>query len=470
MYMDNILATLKVESPRLHTPLFRVEAEEGGRWRVFDNDRALALFHPDFLDIWALSPFEPDEIANPEPLGLVVDLHTVHNTYLNFGAQGWPDHWSGVDLRWDWRKQEGAELIVDVSLAARDGESARWHITIGYAPDRGCYTYKVVLDARKLDPDGFEFFNLMTAGALEDRPEKRRWTHSLWENPNGELRRIVHSNALFECTDYSNLRKKDGPWRRRNLPYPRAWMAYAAHPTFNPAILIHETTVPLQGATCSMLFDEHLLFSEAGQDNLGRDGYFHFHLEFEFVNLPMDLAARLLAKAADPVRPDVWRDERVALPFLMDTVNSFETELDPWQPEECPILVVQRNGDGQIAWVDDEAHSGNRSICMRQMEKGLLRLFPEGAVCKVEPNQTYRFHGFVKTAAVEGTVRLELAGYAYTYTNISHQDASIELNGDKDWTRLEVRLNSERQAYLMPSLVLDGPGMAWFDDIEFAPV
>jgi hypothetical protein len=68
----------------------------------------------------------------------------------------------------------------------------------------------MTLDARKLDPDGFEGFNLMTAGALEDRQEKRRWTHSVWENADGELRRIVHSNALFQCTDYGGMRDGGG--------------------------------------------------------------------------------------------------------------------------------------------------------------------------------------------------------------------------------------------------------------------
>ena len=45
------------------------------------------MFRQTNLDIWAFSPFEPDEMANPEPPGKVVDLHTVHNTFLNFGMQ-----------------------------------------------------------------------------------------------------------------------------------------------------------------------------------------------------------------------------------------------------------------------------------------------------------------------------------------------------------------------------------------------
>ncbi len=106
-----------------------------------------------------------------------------------------------------------------------------------------------------MDPEGFEGFNLMTAGALEDRPEKRRWTHSVWENPDGKLRRSVYSNVLFQCTDFGGMRDGGGPWRGRNLSYPRAWMAYAAHPTFNPAFLIHNTTAPHQAASHGLCGD-----------------------------------------------------------------------------------------------------------------------------------------------------------------------------------------------------------------------
>ena len=89
---------------------------------------------------------------------------------------------------------------------------------------------------------------MMTAGACVDRPEKLRWTHSVWENADGELRRIVHSVALLGGTDYTSGRKNNdfnGPWRWRNVSYPRAWVGYAAHKSFNPFVLIHRTNVPL---------------------------------------------------------------------------------------------------------------------------------------------------------------------------------------------------------------------------------
>ena len=62
MYFETILDALRRTAPRTHTPLFRIQAE-GENWRLFDGDRALALFRPNHLDIWAFSPFEPDEIC-----------------------------------------------------------------------------------------------------------------------------------------------------------------------------------------------------------------------------------------------------------------------------------------------------------------------------------------------------------------------------------------------------------------------
>ncbi len=460
---EHILKSLQASHAEPYPPSFRVEAD-GDAWRVFDGRRQLAKFYPLFLDIWALSPFEPDIKANPEPPGEVVDLHTVHNTFLNFGIQGWPRNWKTGSVRWIWEKKNGQELVAIISLDAEEGETASWRLTVGYDSTRGQYTWRIRLDARKMDPDGFEGFNLMTAGAVEDRPEKRRWTHCIWENPDGQLRRIVHSNALFQCTDYAGMRDGGGPWRGRNLPYPRAWIAYAAHPVFNPALIIHKTNVPLRAATCSALFDEHIVFSNAGQDNLGEDGYFHFHMDLEFVSLPAALAREILNRAADPVKPKKWWNERVALPFRMEAVNSFEQAVDPWLPEDCPIITLPHDGEGTVAWTDEEAHSGKRSLRLRQEKPERLAVFPTGAVCKVKPNSRCRFSAWVKTQAVNGAARLELASYAYTYNNIRLRAQSRGLRDTTDWTLLTVEFDSGNSAYVMPYFVLEGTGTAWFDD------
>ena len=465
MYLDNILDSLCRTAPRTHIPAFRLQAE-GENWRVFDGDRALALFRPTNLDIWAFSPFEPDEIANAEPPGKVVDLHTVHNSYINFGSSGWPRHWGGRPLVWKWVRPSGLELEAEITVTGPDGEECVWRLTVAYDPAWARYRYRVVIAARKLDPAGFEAFNMMLAGALADRAEKRRWTHSLWENADGALRRLVHSNALLFCTDYGNAREGHGPWRHRNLPYPRAWVAYAAHPTFNPAVLIHRTSVPLLGATCDMLFDEHLIWNVAGQDDLGEDGFFHFRMDLEFVNLPAMLTRDLLAQAADPIRPQRWRHEMLALPFHLDRPNRFDEALDPWAPEDCPIFRIPMGADGAIVW-DACGRNGSRSIRLQSAE-GIpsLQLFPEGAVCRVQPHARYRLSGWIRTADTAGQARLLLQGFAYNYSNILNSAMSAPVTGTSDWTFVEVELDNGDAAYVMPRLELTGPGTAWFTGLH----
>ena len=94
-----------------------------------------------------------------------------------------------------------------------------------------------------------------------------------------------------------------------------------------------------------------------------------------------------------------------------------------------------------------------------------MQIFPTGAVCKVNSKTKYRLSAWVKTEQVIGAAKIELAGYAYTYNNISHKAASCELRNSSDWTRLEVELDSGEQAYIMPYMVLEGTGTAWFDDV-----
>jgi len=303
----------------------------------------------------------------------------------------------------------------------------------------------------------------MLAGALVSRPERMRWTHSVWSDPTGHLKRLVHSNALFTVTDYSA--GGGGEWRNKNAPFQGAWIAYAANPTFNPAMLIHETSAPICFSTCSQLFDEHLVWQSAGLDQLD-EGYFHFVMRTELVNLGAKLARLLLERAEDPPRPKKWRFEQIALPFRMDVVNSFEKALDPWAPEDCPILAVDADH-----WDNRVAHTGKRSLRLdgRRVAEWTV-LFPAGAVCNVEPHTRYRFSAWVKTRNVQRFARLELTGIEYSFTNAIEVAHSEKLTGTRDWTLLQVELDSADEAYLLPRFVLYDAGQAWFDDAKLERV
>jgi hypothetical protein len=469
-YFDQMLASFKRSRPKPYTPRFHIR-REGKDWRIFDGDRAIALFMPHLLDIWSFSPFEPDEMANVDPPGKVVDLHTMHNTVINFGAGDWPAHWltqGKIDdlLKWTWLKKRGPELVVRISVDVADGESARWLLRIRYDAAWGRYRYTWDIDVRKFDSDFMEAFNLMTAGALADRPEKLRWTHSIWENADGELRRIVHSVALLGATDYASGPTNDpgGPWRYRNVSYPRAWIGYAAHKSFNPVVLIHQTNAPLTVGICSALFDEHICWTTAGQDNLDENGYFHFQMKVELVNLGPALAKKFLAAAKDPVKPKPWRHKLVALPFYLDRVNTFEKEIDVWKATDCAPLFM-RTAHG-ITWDKIVGHTGTHSIRLDATEMTQRReLFPD-AVCCVLPHRRYRLTGWIRTRGVESFARIELAAIQYSQHNIVDYGRSIHISGDRKWTRVVAELDTAEEAYVIPRLVLYGPGTAWFDDLN----
>jgi len=309
----------------------------------------------------------------------------------------------------------------------------------------------------------------MMGRALASRPENVRWTHSIWEDPNGKLKRLVHSNALFMATDYFST--GNGEWRSKNGPYHGAWIAYAANKTFNPAVLIHETNAPVFFATCSQLFDEHIYWDKAGLDQID-DGFFHFSMRTELVDLGAKLARDFLKKAEDPRRPKKWDFEKAALPFRMDKVNSFEKPLDPWKPEDCPIFVVDfPDSNAQIRWDTQMGHGDSHSIRLEgRSYYGWTELHTVGAVCDVEPHARYRLSAWVKTKKVDRFARLYLASYEYTYENEIDPACSAKLSGSRDWTLLQVELDTEDEVYVMPRLALYGLGTAWFDDVKLEKV
>ncbi len=473
MYAEQIVKSFEQDKKRPYKPEFRIKKEKRG-WRVFDGDTAIAFFYPTFFDIWSFSPFEPPVQFNEEDPGAVVDLYTVRNSVVNIAPHGWPRHWFSEECKdpdqmisWKWTKKAGAELEAEITGSFGE-DRVRWIVRVWYDPAWARYRYEWTIDAWMLEHDGWEPFNMMLAGALCCCCEDRRWTHSIWEGCDGKLKRFVHSNALFGVTDYGD---QYGHWRTRNIPYQGGWVAYAAHDSFNPGVLIRENNVPMKLATCSQLFDEHVIWNTAGTENLDEYGLFHFHVVCEFVNIGGALAKQLLKKAEDPVKPKQWRRQMVALAFHMGVENDFETPVDPWEPEDCPIFHLPLAPEGPVVWAEDEAHSGRRSVRLtNRIINDRTELFPVGAVCNVKSHTRYRLSGWIKTRGVDRFARLELASFEYGYTNLIDQAASANVKGTRDWTYVEVILDSDESAYLMPILRLYGPGVAWFDDLKLEEI
>jgi hypothetical protein len=467
-----ILKSMIKPRPRPYTPKFRVERDPLG-WKIFDGGKEIGLVvNRNWLafDLWSFSPFEAPVMANVKPPGKVVDLHTLHNTSINLPGTHASELIEGISdsfdrLKLKWIASSGNKLDLEISGTFAKGQRVNYHFRVAYDPKWARYRYFFDADIWKLSCQGLEPINLMMAGALVSRPEKVRWTHSIWEDPTGKLKRLVHSNALFGATDYNS--NGGGEWRCKNAPDHGAWIAYAANKAFNPALLIHETSAPVYFATCSQLFDEHICWQQAGLDQLDQ-GFFRFSMRTELVNLSHKLADDFLKHAADPPRPKKWRFQKVALPFRMDKINSFEKPLDPWEPEDCPILMVDPPSSGEpICWDNKVGHSDAHSIRLEgSRDNTWTELFPWGAVCDVEPHTRYRLSAWVKTKNIDRCARIGIASYEYTEANVMDVANSEKLSGSRDWTLLRVELDSGDEAYMLPRFALYGTGTAWFDDVK----
>jgi hypothetical protein len=187
----------------------------------------------------------------------------------------------------------------------------------------------------------------------------------------------------------------------------------------------------------------------------------------ELVNLGPALAKEFLRQAKDPMKPRRWHHEYLALPFHMDRVNSFAQTVDPWQPTDCPIVIISRSRAGAVVWDQTVGHSDRRSIRLQAVGPVERCELPvAGAVCSVRPQHRYRLSGWIKTRGVARFARLELHAYEYNLANVTASWQSPSVAGSRGWTRVSVEMESGDAVYVLPKLVLYGPGTAWFDDVS----
>lgn len=472
-YFDRIVDSMQAPEARPHTPQFRIEAEKRG-FTLYDGDRAIGLFwtRDSFaLDLWGLSPFEDDVCANATAHPYVWDMHTARNSHVNLPYYHADDLFEGVvdrhaAMELTWEQDAGSELRVRIEGRFAEQQRLLYTLTLRYDAAWARYRCFVNVDAWKLSPKGFEPLNFMMVGALRGA-SRSRWSHSVYEDMEGQLRRIVHSNALFMATDYGC---PTGTWRTKWAPLTKPWVAYALNDDCNPAMLVHACNVPMVIATCSQLFDEHLIWRDAALEQL-EENCFHFRMHTEFVNIGPALARELLEGAQDPPAPREWRVKRTALPFRMERVNDLESPVDVWQEEDCTLFVVENAADAAARWVDDAARSGRHSLRLEgRCWHDWTRLAPVGAVCEIAPGTKHRLTGWIKTRDVDRFARLELATYEYTYSNKVNIAQSAKVTGDADWTEVSATLDCDDGAYVVPTLEVYGLGTAWFDDLKLEQV
>jgi len=150
MSFDRILQGLTATSPRPHSPQFHVERDRWG-WRIFDDDAAIAHFmnRGGFcFDIWKFSPFEAEEMAHTEPPTDVYDLHTVHNTVINFPYYTARDVVGDGETQFErmqqrWITDAGPELHLRIAGEFAEGQRLQYDCRFIYDPAWARYRFSL---------------------------------------------------------------------------------------------------------------------------------------------------------------------------------------------------------------------------------------------------------------------------------------------------------------------------------------
>jgi len=145
-----------------------------------------------------------------------------------------------------------------------------------------------------------------------------------------------------------------------------------------------------------------------------------------------------------------------------------------WMPEltlDAPAhwhsIPLPAEETGQFAWVDDDVRSGERAIRLW----GATRRFGyAGDASPIEPTDSLKASGWVRTEWVQGangaTVGVQFFDAGKRLVDIMESEPVI---GTTPWRRVTLGCPApEGAAWAAPICLVNGPGVAWFDDIRLS--
>jgi hypothetical protein len=203
--------------------------------------------------------------------------------------------------------------------------------------------------------------------------------------------------------------------------------------------------------TCSVWYDQHII--ALPPERKDDDGLYHVTTVYRFLSLPLPVAKELedAARTMLPARTGAG-----PMGFRQNIVNDFESLVPSGTLFNGCIWGHSAKYDGTVG------RSGTHSLRLHGNEHaGPVH---GGPMLHVEAGRRYRFTAWVRTRGVTGKG---------AYLRVKPREDAVEekrskcLNGDRDWTRLEIVFKPENgQSFAVLGLAVDGPGMAWFDDLE----
>lgn len=335
----------------------------------------------------------------------------------------------GVSLRLRYRTTGGG-------ISSEHRFSLRYDSVLGYLWD--CEVEASLATARR-----FEYANLLANGVADSRDDRKRYQKSIWTRRDGTV-----------CSICQNPRSLIGGYGREwaEPPADGGFVGFVVEPDMNPFVEVVQSP-PLTFLTCPVWYDQHVIALPPEQK--GEDGLYHIKAAYRFLNLPLEVAKEL-EDAARTTVPKSKGDGPMG--FRQNVVNDFERLVPDGVPFNGPIWGHSAKYDSTIG------HSGTHSL--RLGGGDTAQPVHGGPLLHVEQGKRYRLSAWVRTRGVTGKgacLRLKTREDAKTAI------FSNSLTGDQDWTLLTIEFTPpEGENFAVPGLMVEGPGAAWFDDIEFS--
>ncbi|MEI6210591.1 MAG: hypothetical protein WCR06_03085 [bacterium] len=432
-----------------HQPDFRLVRVDDPKYRanhswILDGEQKIGILNLAIGEIEIFRFFPPADGARVEyQMPAVYDWRTLRGVRICIVPQG---TWSGRG-QMEYLRDRGETLELRY-LEKLKGKGRMVHgFTLRFDPVLG-YVLDCVVDIQLSRSREFEYANMLAAGLMESREERKRYQKCIWTRRDGTF-----------CYQYQNpLSRMQLAGRKWSDMSDGGFVGWVAERDMNPFLEIIRAT-PTRFETCGMWYDQHI-FGRAPQRK-GKDGFFHVEAVYRLLSLPVSIAKELedAARAMLPVDKKL-----VKAGFRYGVVNDFEAPI--------PAGTLY-NGCAwtRAAKLDDRvSHSGTRSLRVR----GGAVASPNdcGTAILLESGKRYRFSAWVRTRGVTGKgafLRLNEIFWHWGDIRASHQ--SRGLKGDKEWTRLEIEFEPVADDPIaLPGLVVAGKGTAWFDDVELVEV
>ena len=426
-----------------HRPDFRILPVRERKYRgtffwIVDGEQRIGLLNLSFGEIEMFRAFPP-------PGGVAVEyrmpaLHgwaTLQGPRISIVPQGtWSNRGEMTCVQ---DRGERLRLRYHESLDGRT-EMVLW-FTLRFDPVLG-YLWDCAFEMRMDTPRRFEYANLLPNGVADSRDERKRYQKCLWTRRDGAL-----------CAMYQNPRSMmqafGSGWT--GIPEDGGFVGFVAEPDVNPFLEIIRPAPRTTLITCSVWYDQHVV--ALAPEQKAEDGLYHIAAAYRFLSLPL-AAAKELEDAARTMLPIPTADGPMG--FRQNVVNDFETLVPAGTLYNGCIWGHSAKYDRTIG------HSGTHSLRLNGGE--FAGPVHGGPLLHVEGGKRYRLSAWVRTRGVTGKG---------AYLRVKpRQDAvgerrSESLAGDTDWTRLAIEFKPARtDPFVVPGLVVEGAGTAWFDDIE----